>query len=215
MKSDAHRDELSRQLLSAARVGPSKRFPALSSGPTVPVCVYALTQNFFVPFFVPPLNFGASTPGRVTSNNCATSFAPVSSVQPAIAIPLPSALRTWPHCLSCISRCFVCRRIQNARAQVRPTISSSHHSNRQVEQPRTGESSEFSNLINYSQVMASLVGVFRSLVFEEDLASATLLNQAVVKLPPNFKEAWCKFTVKSVVYSGCKISQRLTTACTA
>ncbi len=39
------------------------------------------------PFFVPPLTFGASTPGSATSRNCATSFAPVPSVQPAIAVP--------------------------------------------------------------------------------------------------------------------------------
>ena len=44
--------------------------------------------------------------------------------------------------------------------------------------------------------MGSLVGVFKSLGYEADLNSTSLLNQAVAKLPPNLKEAWSFFTVK-------------------
>ena len=40
-------------------------------------------------------------------------------------------------------------------------------------------------IINYSEIISSLVGVFKS-----------LLNTAVQKLPPNLKEAWSFFTVK-------------------
>ena len=52
------------------------------------------------------------------------------------------------------------------------------------------------NIINYSAAISSLVGVFKSLSFDADLKSASLLNQAVQKLPPNMKESWSLFTVK-------------------
>ena len=52
------------------------------------------------------------------------------------------------------------------------------------------------NLINYSAAISSLVGVFKSLSYDADLKSASLLNQAVQKLPPNMKESWSPFTVK-------------------
>ena len=52
------------------------------------------------------------------------------------------------------------------------------------------------NIINYSAAISSLVGVFKSLSYDNDLKSASLLNQAVQKLPPNMKESWSLFTVK-------------------
>ena len=52
------------------------------------------------------------------------------------------------------------------------------------------------NIINYSATISSLVGVFKSLSYDADLGSASLLNQAVQKLPPNMKESWLLFTVK-------------------
>ena len=53
------------------------------------------------------------------------------------------------------------------------------------------------SIISYSATVSSLVGVFRSLNYVQDLSSATLLGQAVQKLPPNMKEAWSMHTVKS------------------
>ena len=44
--------------------------------------------------------------------------------------------------------------------------------------------------------LSALVGVFRSLKYDHDLSSATLLGQAVQKLPPNMKEASSMHTVK-------------------
>ena len=52
------------------------------------------------------------------------------------------------------------------------------------------------NIINYSAAISSLVGVFKSLSYDADLKSASLLNQAVQKLPPNMKGSWSLFTVK-------------------
>ena len=52
------------------------------------------------------------------------------------------------------------------------------------------------NIINYSAAISSLVGVFKSLSYEADLTSSSLLNQAVQKLPPNMKVSWSLFTVK-------------------
>ena len=46
------------------------------------------------------------------------------------------------------------------------------------------------NIINYSAAISSLVGVFKSLSYDADLKSASPLNQAVQKLPPNMKESW-------------------------
>ena len=48
----------------------------------------------------------------------------------------------------------------------------------------------------YSAAISSLVGVFKSLSYDADLKSASLLNQAVQILPPNMKESWSLFTVK-------------------
>ena len=52
------------------------------------------------------------------------------------------------------------------------------------------------SIINYSATVSSLVGVFRSLNYVQDLSSASLLGQAIQKLPPNLKEAWSMNTVK-------------------
>ena len=52
------------------------------------------------------------------------------------------------------------------------------------------------SIISYSATICSLVGVFRSLNYLQDLSSASLLGQAVQKLPPNMKEAWSMHTVK-------------------
>ena len=41
-----------------------------------------------------------------------------------------------------------------------------------------------------------MVSVFKSLSFNDDLKSVNLLNQAVSKLPPNFKEAWSMQAVR-------------------
>ena len=52
------------------------------------------------------------------------------------------------------------------------------------------------SIISYSATICSLVGVFRSLNYVQDLSSASLLGQAVQKLPPNLKEGWSMHTVK-------------------
>ena len=45
------------------------------------------------------------------------------------------------------------------------------------------------NNINYSAAISSLVGVFKSLLYDSDSKSASLLIQAVQTLPPNMKES--------------------------
>ena len=61
------------------------------------------------------------------------------------------------------------------------------------------------NIIKSSATISSLVGVFKSLSYDADLKSASLLNTAVQKLPPKCKrvlvtpcakESWSLFTVK-------------------
>ena len=52
------------------------------------------------------------------------------------------------------------------------------------------------NIINYSAAISSLVGVFKSLSYDADLKSASLLIQVVQKLTPNMKELWLLFTVQ-------------------
>ena len=52
------------------------------------------------------------------------------------------------------------------------------------------------SIIRYAATICSLVGVFRSLNNVQDLSSASLLGQAVQKLPPNLKEGWSMHTVK-------------------
>ena len=52
------------------------------------------------------------------------------------------------------------------------------------------------SITSYSATLSSLVGVFRSLNYNQDLSSASLVGQAVQKLPPNMKQAWSMHTVK-------------------
>ena len=52
------------------------------------------------------------------------------------------------------------------------------------------------SIINYSATVKSLVGVFRSLHYNQDLSSASLVGRDVQKLPPNMKETWSMHTVK-------------------
>ena len=51
-------------------------------------------------------------------------------------------------------------------------------------------------IIAFTGIVASLVGVFRSLKYDSDLKSTTLLNQVVSKLPPNMKEGWSLHVVR-------------------
>ena len=51
------------------------------------------------------------------------------------------------------------------------------------------------SIVSYASVITSLVSVFQSLHYDADLRSASLLNQAVSKLPPNLK-GWSLHTVK-------------------
>ena len=51
-------------------------------------------------------------------------------------------------------------------------------------------------IVSYASVITSLVSVFQSLCYDSDLRSASLLNQAVSKLPPNLKEGWSLHTLK-------------------
>ena len=52
------------------------------------------------------------------------------------------------------------------------------------------------NIMNYSASISSLIGVFKSLSYDADLKRASLLNQAVQKVPPNMNESSSLFTVK-------------------
>ena len=52
------------------------------------------------------------------------------------------------------------------------------------------------NIFNYPAAISSLVGVFISLSYDTDLKCASLLNQAVEKLPTNVKESCSLFKVK-------------------
>ena len=52
------------------------------------------------------------------------------------------------------------------------------------------------SIISYAATICSLVGVFRSLNYVQDLSSASLLGQKVQKLPPNLKEGWSMHTMK-------------------
>ena len=51
-------------------------------------------------------------------------------------------------------------------------------------------------IIHFSTTVSSLVAVFRSLSYDADLQSSSLLIQAVQKLPPNLKKLWSLHTVK-------------------
>ena len=52
------------------------------------------------------------------------------------------------------------------------------------------------SIISYAATICSLVGVFGSLNYVQDLSSASLLGQAVQKFPPNLKEGWSMHTMR-------------------
>ena len=52
------------------------------------------------------------------------------------------------------------------------------------------------NIISFSMTISSLAAAFRSLDYEEDLKSVSLINQALSKIPPNMSESWSLFAVK-------------------
>ena len=52
------------------------------------------------------------------------------------------------------------------------------------------------DIINYSATISSLVEFIKSLSYELDFKSASLLNMALQKLPINLKDSWSLFTVK-------------------
>ena len=56
------------------------------------------------------------------------------------------------------------------------------------------------SIIGYAYTISSLVNVFQSLSYESDLCSASLLNQANSKLPPNMRVGWSLHTVKRNLY---------------
>ena len=57
------------------------------------------------------------------------------------------------------------------------------------------------SIISFASMIASIVGVFKSLLYNADLESATLLDKAMEKLPPNMKESWSFHTVKRSLYA--------------
>ena len=56
------------------------------------------------------------------------------------------------------------------------------------------------SIISYASTISSLVNVFQLLSYKSDLRTASLLNQAVSKLPPNMREGWSLHTVKRNMY---------------
>ena len=46
------------------------------------------------------------------------------------------------------------------------------------------------NIFAYASVISSLDGVFRSISYDADLQSSSLVNHIVDKLPPNLRESW-------------------------
>ena len=53
------------------------------------------------------------------------------------------------------------------------------------------------NFIAYASVISILVGVFRSLSYDADLQSSSLVKQAEDNLPSIFKESWCSHIVRN------------------
>ena len=56
------------------------------------------------------------------------------------------------------------------------------------------------SIISFASTISNLVGVFKSLSYNQDLEGVALLNQALGKLQPNFKQSWAHHTVKSSLY---------------
>ena len=57
------------------------------------------------------------------------------------------------------------------------------------------------SIISFASMIASLVGVFKSVHYNADLESATLLDKAIEKLSPNMKESWSFHTLKRSLYA--------------
>ena len=53
-----------------------------------------------------------------------------------------------------------------------------------------------SELISFASCISCLVAVLKSLEYEYDLKSTSVLNQVISKLPPNMKESWSLHSVK-------------------
>ena len=52
------------------------------------------------------------------------------------------------------------------------------------------------SIISFASCISSLVAVLKSLGFEYDLKSTSVLNQVILKLPPNMKESWSLISVE-------------------
>ena len=52
------------------------------------------------------------------------------------------------------------------------------------------------SIISFASCISSLVAVLKSLGYEYDLKSTSVLNQVISKLPPNMKESWSLHSVK-------------------
>ena len=52
------------------------------------------------------------------------------------------------------------------------------------------------SIINFASCISSLVAVLKSLGYENDLKSTSVLNHVISKLPPNMKESWSLQSVK-------------------
>ena len=52
------------------------------------------------------------------------------------------------------------------------------------------------SIISFASCISSLVAVLKSLGYEYDLKSTSVLNQVISKLPPNMKETWSLHSVK-------------------
>ena len=52
------------------------------------------------------------------------------------------------------------------------------------------------SIINFASSISSLVAVLKSLGYEYDFKSTSVLNQIISKLPPNMKESWSLHSVK-------------------
>ena len=58
----------------------------------------------------------------------------------------------------------------------------------------------FEIIISFACVISSLVNVFRSLSYEDDLKGTTNLNQILCNLPPKMRESWLSYTFKRNSY---------------
>ena len=68
----------------------------------------------------------------------------------------------------------------------------SKHSTRFVSEKKHNSES----ISHFACVILNLVGMFRSLSYEDNLKGSAILNQALCKCPPNMKESWSSYTVE-------------------